>query len=95
MTFQNYDYIKNMEQTDKLFDWISITPIQIIGIVVSCLAIFIGILIIIKLSGLRSFAKMTSHDFAVTIATGSILGATVVNESHRPLLKAYWLLQCS
>jgi uncharacterized membrane protein YcaP (DUF421 family) len=33
----------------------------------------------VRVSGLRSFAKMSAHDFAVTVATGSVVAATVLN----------------
>lgn len=37
-------------------------------------------MIMIKINGLRSFAKFSSHDFAVTIAIGSILASTAVSK---------------
>ena len=33
----------------------------------------------VRLAGLRAFSKMSSYDFAVTVAFGSVLAATVVN----------------
>ena len=33
----------------------------------------------VRLAGLRSFAKMSAHDFVVTVATGSVVAATVLN----------------
>ncbi|MEM7490619.1 MAG: YetF domain-containing protein [Pseudomonadota bacterium] len=33
----------------------------------------------VRLAGLRSFAKMSAHDFAVTVATGSVVAATVLD----------------
>jgi len=47
--------------------------------VVSCFVIFVIILSITRISGLRTFAKMSSFDFASTIAIGSILAAVVMN----------------
>jgi uncharacterized membrane protein YcaP (DUF421 family) len=34
---------------------------------------------LVRLAGLRTFAKMSAHDFAVTVATGSVLAATVLD----------------
>ena len=38
-------------------------------------------ILFVRLTGLRSFAKMSSYDFAVTVAIGSTLAATVLNPS--------------
>lgn len=43
------------------------------------------ILIAVRLVGLRSFAKMAPHDFAVTVAIGSVLASAAVANST-PLL---------
>lgn len=38
-----------------------------------------AVIALTRLNGLRSFSKMTSFDFALTVATGSIIAATVLN----------------
>lgn len=56
-----------------------------------CLAavsIYLYIIFITRLAGKRTFAKMTSFDFAVTIAMGSIL-ADAVNKPFSSLLPAF------
>jgi uncharacterized membrane protein YcaP (DUF421 family) len=53
------------------------------------LAVYIGSILYIRLNGLRTFSKMTSYDFAMTIGVGSILGATATNTSGNA---AYGLL---
>lgn len=47
---------------------------------------FSVIILITRISGLRTFAKMSSFDFASTIAIGSILAFVVLN-IDQPLLK--------
>lgn len=59
-------------------DWFEIDKDQIIGIVISGLIVYVGILVMVRFNGLRSFSKMTSHDFATTIAVGSVFGASVI-----------------
>lgn len=54
--------------------------------VLSILAIFVIIIVITRIAGLRTFAKMTSFDFASTIALGTIL-ATVIMNADQSLLK--------
>lgn len=45
----------------------------------SVLLIFSIIIVITRISGLRTFAKMSSFDFASTIAIGSILASVIMN----------------
>ncbi len=59
-------------------------------ILLKCLAsvvcIFVIIITITRISGLRTFAKMSSFDFASTIAIGSILASVIMN-SGQSILK--------
>ena len=52
-------------------DWI--TPFADAAILVPLVMLYVRIV------GLRAFAKMSAHDFAVTVAIGSTLAATVLN----------------
>lgn len=61
-------------------DWIFMNFTEYLGIIASAILVFFGILVFIKINGLRSFAKFSAHDFAVTIAIGSIIGSTVVSK---------------
>ncbi|WP_370223093.1 DUF421 domain-containing protein [Pararhodobacter marinus] len=40
-----------------------------------------AVIFLTRLNGLRSFSKMSSFDFALTIATGSVLGSTISDTS--------------
>ncbi len=48
----------------------------------SVLGIFAAIIFIIRIFGLRTLAKMSSFDFASTIAVGSILASTIINKDQ-------------
>ena len=61
-------------------EWFSISFEQFVGIIVSTTLIYISLMIIVKINGLSSFSKMSAHDFAVTIAIGSILGAITIQK---------------
>ena len=51
-----------------------------LGWIIVDAALMLGVVIlVVRLAGLRSFAKMSSFDFAVTVATGSILASIVVD----------------
>ena len=64
-----------------MIEWFSITAEQVMGVMLSVLFMYVAIILIIKINGLRSFSKFSSHDFAITIAIGSILATTVVSET--------------
>jgi uncharacterized membrane protein YcaP (DUF421 family) len=62
-------------------DWFQISLEQTLGIMASVVFIYFALLIIVRLNGLRSFSKMSSHDFAVTVAIGSIVATCVVAQT--------------
>ena len=55
---------------------------NILWLVLSVLGIFTIIIIITRIFGLRTFAKMSSFDFASTIAVGSVLASIVLNNDY-------------
>ena len=59
-----------------VMDWQEGVAIAITGIVLC-----FGLILFTRLMGLRSFAKLTSYDFAMTVAVGSILASTVLSKS--------------
>ncbi|QJF50517.1 DUF421 domain-containing protein [Roseobacter ponti] len=42
---------------------------------------YCGIILAVRIAGLRSFAKMASHDFAVTVAVGSLLASAATSDN--------------
>lgn len=61
-----------------MFDkWISVSLGQLGMIFVSGVVVYAAILLYTRMVGLRSFSKMSSADFAMTIAVGSLFGATI------------------
>ncbi len=45
-------------------------------VVLSTVLIFIAVLVATRIAGLRSFSKMSSFDFAMTVAVGSVMATT-------------------
>lgn len=45
----------------------------------ACLAVFVLIIVVARIIGLRSFAKFTAYDFAFTVAIGSIIGSILTS----------------
>jgi uncharacterized membrane protein YcaP (DUF421 family) len=50
-------------------------------IVISAFGFFVTAILVTRLNGLRTFSKMSSFDFVVTVAGGSIMATTVVAET--------------
>lgn len=48
---------------------------------VEALVMVVALVGFVRLAGLRSFSKMSSYDFAVTVAMGSVLASVVVSNS--------------
>jgi len=46
----------------------------------TCTAIFAAVMAVTRIAGLRTFAKMSSVDFASTIAIGSVIASTILSE---------------
>jgi len=65
-----------------MFDWTWITTTwsSLLMILITALGFYTFLMICVRLSGLRSFAKMSSFDFAITVAIGSLVAATLLNE---------------
>lgn len=61
--------------------WFAIDWHQIIGITLSALGFYLVLIIFTRLMGLRSFSKLSSYDFAMTVGIGSILASTILSDS--------------
>lgn len=63
---------------DKLFNLSLDTAINV---VLSCLGIYITVILLTRIFGKRSFSKMSSFDFAMTVAIGSLIASTILTSS--------------
>ena len=64
----------------------------------SALGIYIAVILLTRISGKRSFSKMSSFDFAMTVAVGSIIATTILSSSVKMIegiigLAAVYVLQ--
>lgn len=50
-------------------------------VAVSAAAMLAAIVVVVRIVGLRSFSKMSSFDFAITVAMGSILASVAISGS--------------
>ncbi|SFB86529.1 DUF421 domain-containing protein [Zunongwangia sp. SCSIO 43204] len=58
--------------------WFEASETSLVAITLSAIGIFILVILYTRIAGKRSFSKMSSFDFAMTIASGSILASTIV-----------------
>ncbi|AFL79765.1 putative membrane protein [Aequorivita sublithincola DSM 14238] len=78
--------------------WFESSPTSLIAIVLTTIGIYIATIVFTRLAGKRSFSKMSSFDFAMTVAIGSLIATTVLSKSVSLLegvvgLAAVYLLQ--
>lgn len=57
-------------------DWQSL-----LAIVITAIGIYLAVIIFTRLAGKRSFSKMSSFDFAMTVAVGSVIATTILSSS--------------
>jgi len=68
-------------------------PQEALWLVLTVLAIFSFVILFTRTFGLRTFAKMSSFDFASTIAIGSVIAAVIMNSNYS-ILKGAIALAC-
>ena len=49
--------------------------------VVSAIGVYVAVIVLTRLAGLRSLAKMSSFDFAATVAVGSTIATTIAGSA--------------
>lgn len=67
--------------------WIESTLTASLMVVLSTLGIYAALILFTRIAGLRSFSKISSFDFAITVAIGSIVASTILSKNP-PLLQA-------
>lgn len=68
-------------------DWVWGGTTGLVMAAVTAVWVYAAIILFTRLAGLRSFSKMSSFDFAVTVAFGSLLASAVLSPDP-PLLRA-------
>jgi uncharacterized membrane protein YcaP (DUF421 family) len=67
--------------------WITTTWSALLMVIISTVGIYVALITFTRIAGLRSFSKMSSFDFAITVAFGSIIASTILAKDP-PLLQA-------
>ncbi|WP_452221989.1 DUF421 domain-containing protein [Lacinutrix salivirga] len=61
--------------------WFKFSTDGFLSIILTAVGIYIATIICTRIAGKRSFSKMSSFDFAMTVAIGSIIATTIVSKS--------------
>lgn len=69
------------------YSWINTTWTAALMVSLSAVVIYISLVFFTRLAGLRSFSKMSSFDFTITIALGTVVASTIITEDP-PLSQA-------
>lgn len=62
-------------------EWFKISWEATLAIIISAVGIYIAVILLTRICGKRSFSKMSSFDFAMTVAVGSIIASTILSKS--------------
>lgn len=62
-----------------VYEWLGASWGDLVMVVVSTVAIYLAVIVYTRLAGLRSFSKMSSFDFAITVAFGSLMATIAVS----------------
>ena len=61
--------------------WFQFKELDLLAIVITSVGIYVAVIIFTRIAGKRSFSKMSSFDFAMTVAVGSMIATTVLSKS--------------
>ncbi len=64
--------------------WYAVNLSQLVGLAATAVGLYVVVMGLVRLNGLRSLTKMSSIDFVTTVAIGSLLASVVL--SDRPSL---------
>ena len=59
--------------------WFEASSTSLIAICLTAIGIYLAVIIFTRIAGKRSFSKMSSFDFAMTVAIGSIMATTILS----------------
>lgn len=66
--------------------WIATTDTAAVMVLLTALGVYAALILFSRMSGLRSFSKLSGFDFAVTVGIGTVLAGTLLNKEP-PMLQ--------
>lgn len=74
------------------WSWITTNSTTLLMTFLSGVGIYLALILLTRLVGLRSFSKMSSFDFAITVAFGSVIASTILTDTPSLLTGAFGLV---
>ena len=74
------------------YTWINTSFSSVLMALVSTAGIYFSLILFTRMAGVRSFSKLSSFDFAITVAIGSLIASTILADSPSLLLAISALL---
>ncbi len=62
-------------------EWFKFSESGFLAIILTAIGIYIALVILTRISGKRSFSKMSSFDFSMTVAIGSVMATVIVSKA--------------
>jgi len=62
-------------------EWFKFSESGFLAIIITAIGIYIVLVILTRISGKRSFSKMSSFDFAMTVAIGSVMATVIITKA--------------
>lgn len=59
--------------------YLTTSSTTVLAIIITAVGIYISLILFTRIAGNRSFSKMSSFDFAMTVAIGSLLSTTILS----------------
>lgn len=63
------------------YSWILTSFQSVLMVILSTIGIYVALILFTRMAGVRTFSKMSSFDFAVTVAIGSLIASTILTKS--------------
>lgn len=74
------------------WSWITTNSTTLLMTFLSGIGIYTTLILLTRIVGLRSFSKLSSFDFAMTVAIGSVIASTLLTETPALLTGAFGLV---
>ncbi|WP_407557551.1 DUF421 domain-containing protein [Winogradskyella sp. 4-2091] len=62
-------------------EWFKFSTDGFLAIILTAIGIYMALVVLTRISGKRSFSKMSSFDFAMTVAIGSVMATVIISKS--------------
>ena len=69
------------------YSWLTTSWTAISMVILTTVGIYVTLIVYTRMAGLRSFSKMSSFDFAMTVAIGSLIASTILTQKP-PLIQS-------